>query len=248
MIQNSWFKLVVAVCLGVLLATDARPAETYTSGVSKEHANGIVAQIMKRVAVELGINLNFRQAPFARRMNWIATGEIDIMGGLLKTQAREAYIYYISPPYVKRNRKVFYVRKGEEDRIREYADLHGLNIGTKIGSRYFPRFDADPTLHKEAVSSVELNFKKLVAGRLDAVIYSNRSGFMKVQEMGLVDRIGQAQYVYKEKNPVYIGISRQSPLLNDKVHIERVVRDLVVSGEIAGIIEDHYKQLGKRMF
>jgi hypothetical protein len=64
--------------------TAAWPTETYRSAVSEEHANGIVAHIVQRVAERAGISVDMRLAPFARRLDWMETGEIDFMGGLLK--------------------------------------------------------------------------------------------------------------------------------------------------------------------
>jgi polar amino acid transport system substrate-binding protein len=242
---NDSISLIVGCFLIGFSFSSAYSAQVYTSGVSEEHADGVVVRIMERLAEKLDIKLEMHLAPFARRLRWMETGEIDIMGGLLKRPQREAYIYFVSPPYVTENRKVFFVRKGEEHRIACYEDLHGLIIGTKIHSRYFPRFDKDGSLKKEAVGNVELNFKKLLAGRLDAVIYSNRSGYMKLMEMGIADQVSQASYVYKEDNPVYIGISRQSALMKDRKRVGAILRQMIENGEIERIIESYYEPLGK---
>jgi polar amino acid transport system substrate-binding protein len=243
-------KFSILLIIGAILAASslrtAYCAQTFTSGVSAEHADGVVSRIVERLAQKLEIRMEMRLAPFARRLQWMKTGDIDIMGGILKRPQREAYIFFVSPPYVNENRKVFFVRRGEEHRIDHYEDLYGLRIGTKIHARYFPRFDKDERLNKEAVGSVELNFKKLLADRLDAVIYSNRSGFMKLMEMGLTDRVGRATYIYKKGNPVYIGISRHSPLMKDKARVEAAVREMVETEEIKRIIKNYYKPLGKR--
>lgn len=241
-VYRRWIGAVVfMLCLGCIVPPcQAKP---YMSAVSREHANGIVACIIRRVADKLDLSVEIRLAPFARRLRWMQTGKIDFMGGLLKRPERDAYIYFVSPPYVEKNRKVFYVRKGDEDRIKCYRDLYGLAIGTKIHSKYFPRFDRDRRLKKEAVSSLEQNFEKLLAGRIDAVIYSNRSGHVKLMRMGITDKVGLAPYVYTENNPVYIGISRRSPLMTQKTRIERVIRRMVENGEMTLIIENHYKYL-----
>jgi polar amino acid transport system substrate-binding protein len=66
---------------------------------------------------------------------------------------------------------MFFVRKGEAARIRSHEDLYGLEIGTKINANYFSRFDRDENLRKQPVSSVAQNFKKLLLGRVDAVVW-----------------------------------------------------------------------------
>ena len=237
-----WIPLLLA---GLLIFSGAfspaRAEPVYRSAVSAEHADGIVRHIIEALAQRLQMRVDIELAPFARRLKWMESGKLDIMGGLLKRPEREAYIYYVVPPYVDINRKIFYVRKGEEDRIRCYEDLYGRVIGTKIRSLYFPRFDTDPNLVKEAVGNVEQNFRKLLSGRIDAVIYSNRSGGMVIETMGIADRIGVAPYAYTASNPVYIGISRRSPLMAKRTQIEAAVRHMVESGEMAELIERYHR-------
>lgn len=216
-------------------------ARTYTSGVSREHADGLVAMLMQRIAEKLDIELDMQYAPFARRLAMMKNGEIDIMGGLLKREARESYIYFVPPPYVMSGRKIFFVRKGEAGRIQSYEDLYGLTIGTKINARYFSRFDRDPKILKQPVSSVEQNFNKLLLKRIDAVIYSFRSGYTTLQEMGIADQVEPAAYFFKGENPVYIGISRNSPLMAEKDRVEQVVRGMVDSGELEALIKAFYQ-------
>lgn len=237
---------IVFMLLGLILTEVevwSLPAQTYQSGVSEEHAEGVVATIMQRVAEKLDIKLEMQYAPFARRLAFMKSGEIDIMGGLLKRESRESYIYFVSTPYVDKNRKMFFVRKGEANRIQSYKDLYGLRIGTKIHSKYFSKFDSDESLNKHPASNVEQNFKMLLLKRLDTVIYSYRSGYMTLLKMGIADQIEPAVYYYNEGNPVYIGISRKSPLLAEKDRIENVVREMVDSGEIETLIKDFYDDL-----
>ncbi len=233
--------LVVGFILFSGSLSSAFSAESFRSAVSPEHAHGIVAHIIEKVADRLDLSVEMRLAPFARRMCWMKTGKIDLMGGLLKRKEREAYIYFVTPPYVAENRKVFYMRRGDESRLTCYEDLYQMIIGTKIGSRYFPRFDNDRRLKKEPVGNVEQNFQKLLAGRIDVVIYGNRSGHSILVEMGIVDQVRTSRYAYTQINPVYIGISRSSPLMAQKDRIENGIRQMVDGGEMARIIRDYYK-------
>jgi len=239
--------LIVCCFLLVVVPMPSKAKECLATAVSKEHCNSVVVVILKAVARKLDADLTIRHAPFARRLSWMRTGEIDLMGGLLKRPEREDYIYYVMPPYVTKNRKVFFVRKRDPALITCYEDLYGYKIGTKIGSRYFPRFDRDPDIVKEPTRSVALNFKKLVDGRIDAVVYSLRSGLLKLHEMNLVDQVVVADYVYLEDNPVYIGISMKSPLLYHRDKLENAVREMVDSGEVKTIIADYYADLRKKI-
>lgn len=223
-------------------STPLLAVEIYKSGVSLEHSNGVVVKIMHTFANRLQIKLQMQYAPFARRLSWLKSGELDIMGGLLKRKDREEYIHFVMPPYVEGARKIFFVRKGEENQIQQYEDLYDLKIGTKFHSKYFSRFDKDEKLNKQPVPTLEQNFKKLMANRIDTVVYSYRSGYTTLMKMGLTDNIVPASYFYSG-NPVFIGISKNSPLIEHKGQIESVVKQMVESGEIATIITNHYKYL-----
>ena len=216
-------------------------AETYLSGVSPEHAQGIVALIVQEVANKLGAKLEMEYAPFARRLAWMKSGRLDLMGGLLVRADRKKFLHYIQPPYVRSARKVFFVRKGDEGKIRKYEDLRELKIGTKIHSKYFPKFDRDEEIQKEPVSKLEQNFKKLMAGRIDAVIYSYRSGYNELVKMNLTAEIVPAEYFYYGSNPIHICISKKSPLMARKDEIEQIVQEMVESGEVNAIIINHYR-------
>lgn len=53
---------------------------------------------MQQIAEKLDIRLDMEYAPFARRLAMMKSGRLDIMGGLLKRENRESYIYFIPPP------------------------------------------------------------------------------------------------------------------------------------------------------
>ncbi|HCY83639.1 MAG TPA: hypothetical protein DHV36_00725 [Desulfobacteraceae bacterium] len=238
---------ILSILFVVTAASLPLCAQTFNSGVSKEHADGVVATIVARVAEKLDIGLRMRHAPFARRLVMMKTGDIDIMGGLLKREERTDFIHFVDPPYVESGRRIFFVRKGEAQRIRSYEDLYGLEIGTKINAKYFSRFDRDENLIKQPVSSVSQSFKKLMRNRIDAVVYNYRSGYTELLEMGLAEQVEPAAYYFEGDNPVYIGISRQSPLMERKADVERVVREMVASGEMSTLIKRFYSYLPGKM-
>jgi polar amino acid transport system substrate-binding protein len=167
-------------------------------------------------------------------------GKIDLMPGLLKNPERENYIHYIFPPYKERSDTVFFLSKGKPSVLKKYEDLYALKIGTNLGSNYFPQFDKDTKLKKEAVSSGIPNFRKLLLGRIDTVIFPEAGGIDLIHRIGIADRIEMAEFRFAQKKPVYIGISRKSHLMDNITKTESVIVSMIESGEIRRIIVNYY--------
>lgn len=210
------------------------------SSVAEENRNGPDAEILKAIAEKLIAKLEIRPAPFKRRLQLMKDGKIDFMSGLLKSPERENYIHYIFPPYKERSDTVFFISKGKSFLLKKYEDLYGMKIGTNLGSNYFPRFDNDTKLKKEAVSSGIPNFRKLLLGRIDTVIYPEAGGIDLIHKIGIADRVEMAEYRFARKKPVYIGISRKSRLMDNISKTESVIGSMIESGEIKRIIVNYY--------
>lgn len=228
--------LISLICyLPPLIAHD-----TLGTSVAKESRNGLDAEILNAIAKKLKIKLITQYAPFNRRLYMMKDGTIDLMAGLLKRPEREEYIHFVQPPYKERSDTIFFVPKGKSSLIKTYEDLHALKIGTTLGSKYFHQFDEDKKLTKEPVSKVMSNFKKLLLGRLDTVIYPEGAGIEKIHQMGIADKIEIAHYRFSKRKQVYIGISKKSHIMDDIVKIESVIHQMIEKGKIKKIIINYY--------
>ena len=77
------------------------------------------------------LRASYRGYPWKRALDMMEKGDADLISGILRRPEREEYLVFLEPPYKTRSAKVFYVRKGERDRIRDYEDLHDLKIGCR---------------------------------------------------------------------------------------------------------------------
>lgn len=216
--------------------------DVLSTSVAKESAHSLDVMILEAIAKKLKIKLIIQHAPFSRRLYMMKDGTIDLMAGLLKRPEREAYIHFVQPPYKNRSDTIFFVPKGKASLIKTYENLASLKIGTTLGSKYFHRFDEDNDLDKEPVPKVMSNFKKLLLGRLDTVIYPEGAGIEKIHEMRIADKIEIAHYRFSKKKQVYIGISKKSHIMDDIDNIESVICQMIEQGEIKQIIIDYYTQ------
>jgi polar amino acid transport system substrate-binding protein len=238
--------MIISAGFTILLSPRiARPADQpLISSVAKENKDGVAKDIIKAIARKLNVKLKIKYAPFKRRLHMMQNGEIDFMAGLLKRPEREKFIYYLSPPYSNRSDTVFFVQRGKASLVRTYKDLYHLRIGTHLGSKYFPKFDNDTALAKDAVTSSIGNFKKLMSGRIDTVVFPESAGIDLIHETGIDGRVEAADYRYTKERRVYIGISKKSRLMNRIKAVEKTIRKMIESGELKRFIVDHYVSRG----
>ena len=213
---------------------------TLHTAVPQGFKDGLQSLLMQSIAENLETDIEIKEVPFARRLHYLETGSIDIGAELLKNSEREKYIYFIDPPYKLKSKKIFIVQKGKSAMIQKYEDLYNLKIGTGIKSSYFNRFDNDMKITKESAPSFNHNIKKLISERIDAVIYTESFAFMKIKEMGFENLLEAADFSYSKDNPVYFGISKKSELINNLEKTEKVIKKMILKGDIDKIINKYF--------
>lgn len=199
-------------------------------------------EILTKIAEKLDLETEFFILPFKRCLRYMKDGNVDIMTGLLKKQEREEYILYIAPPYKKKSNKSFYVLKGKKESITSFEDLYGLKIGKKIGAKFFQAFDEDKRLDVDEIAIPEKNILKLLRQRIDTFIMTDSEADYYLHTMGVQDQIEKASFGYYKENPVYIGISRKSFLMNRKEELSGIVSSMIRSGEMDRIITSFFKR------
>lgn len=237
----SYLVLILLLCCG---NTERAEAHQEIWRTSLPRTLEIDYIITKAFADKFRATLTANTAPFARRLDLLKTGDIDLLCGLLKNDDRATYAYFLNPPYKLRSNKYFFVRKGEGRRLQKFEDLYSLRVGVQIGSKHYPRFDNDSKIDKHPTPQYMGRFKMLVSNRIDTVIHTDVYGLSIINELGLKDEIEIAPYKYTNKNPVYFAISRKSKLFDRKEELENVYRLMVESGEIDKVITTYFQSKG----
>lgn len=196
-------------------------------GQRTEYA-GLYIDVVKSLAVRLGVTLEFREVPFRRALDDMEKGKADLMLGPNRTPAREAFMIYLNEP-LPRERKVFFVPPGAPD-IVTLADLNGRQIGVLRGAVYFPAFDTDAKIRKRAVNRYEVAFRMVAKGRLDGVIVPELLGNYLVRSLGV--QVKKATFVARGQ-PSYITVSRRSPWAAQVPRLEAELRRMRRVGALA---------------
>ncbi|WP_165610761.1 substrate-binding periplasmic protein [Pseudodesulfovibrio hydrargyri] len=197
---------------------------------------GMDVDFIEMLARRMGLKVEYAMYPFSRALYQLEYGEADMMSGVLRRKEREAYLHYLEPPYKNHSDKAFYLLRGRSHLLRTYDDLHGLRVGTQIGTKYFPQFDNDAKIAKVATHSFELSLRMLVANRIDVAVNTEAAGDYEIRKFGLQGSVAKAPYIYRERQDVYMVLSRKSPLADRLDEFNSVLADLVREGAFRRIV------------
>lgn len=202
---------------------------------------GSVVLVVQELANSLGYALRFTAStPFKRCLAQLADGKADIMGGLLYSEERAEKMHLFR--YLNYSTKSFYAVRQSPLAVHTFADLAGLTIGTTLGHQYWPAFDQEQQLFtKDSAAHVTDNFRKLMAGRLDLVVATERQVlFMLADNPDLRDKFKTMAYSYRGDNPVYIGLSRKSAAAGDHQRFAAMTAKLLEDNRFDKISQAFY--------
>lgn len=137
--------------------------------VQDEPGQGTVARLVRDVFASQGYEVSFQFLPWKRAYHEAAKGYHNATAIWMHAPEREADFRYSDG--VMQEQFVLFHRKDLSLQWDRLVDLTGLNLGTSIGYSYGPAFDRaveDQVLAVESAASTELNFRKLLYGRIDA--------------------------------------------------------------------------------
>jgi len=178
--------------------------------------------------------------PFARRIQEIKKGNLDIIVGIQKTQEREDEFIYIEPHYESLSYRFFSLAENRS-LTRSYSDLYNKVIGVNKHSKYFPAFDNDKRLQKIEVVSLRQNINLLLRGRIDLLIHYQESTLPTLASMGILTKISQTTFQPKHENLHYVAISNKSGLVEKKEKLRCILKQGIENKVFANIRQQHYQ-------
>jgi polar amino acid transport system substrate-binding protein len=222
MSRNRW---MAAGLLVVLTAIAARAGAECTQVVFSAHPDyppyhwaegerleGASIELTGRILDELGVRWQARfVGPWPRVLKSAEYGVIDLIVGLKPTPEREAYLAF-TPAAAFPNPMAVFVARSRPIAFDRPEDLIGKRGGRSAGDRFGEAFDrfAESRLSLEDADSLEINFDKLAAGRIDYVVTGLYTGRAQLLRTALADRIVPLPRPVNEGS-IHHGFSRRSP-------------------------------------
>ncbi|GDY27135.1 hypothetical protein AHAT_30250 [Agarivorans sp. Toyoura001] len=201
--------------------------------------SGIEIDILKGLSARLELDLVTKGCGWKRCLKHMKMGESDLMSGLYKTAEREQYMAFVEPPYRSHQNTCFYLLHDSQLKINSYQDLKSLRIAVQSKVAYFERFDKDEQLFKHEVIDDIAAFRLLKGGRVDTLIMSCAEVDYFIKEQSISAWFKHANYVEQEHRPVYLAISKHSPLVQRKQELSKALQDMLDSGEVQSLLEQN---------
>ena len=130
---------------------------------------GSLSRVVTEAFGRQGIETSYRFFPWRRA--YVEAEQGVVQGSLLWTSTPERQQDFLlsDPVYVTED--VFFYRKSRPVHWTQLSDLHGIVLGGVIGYNYgdeFARLESQGVLQVERIANEEINFEKLMLGRITA--------------------------------------------------------------------------------
>lgn len=194
------FVLVFILCLsGMSGAAERAPLRLATLEYppyiteTESGPQGLVVDVVKAAFARIGQPILIEFFPVARGQQRLLNGQADAFFSIKKTAEREQTMLFTQKTLMRQD-YVFFVRKKEPHRFNgNLASMADKSIGLVIATSYGSRFDAaaqEGAFKKlDPATSHEMNFRKLLAGRVDAVICSRLVGFYYLDRLDALKKV-----------------------------------------------------------
>ena len=204
---------------------------------------GASVALTGRILDELGVAWQARfVGPWPRVLKSAEFGEIDLVVSLKPTPEREAYLEFTRNPAFPNPMAVF-VARARPLRFDAPEDLVGRRGGRTVGDRFGDVFDryAEKHLTLEDAESLDVNYQKLAAGRVDYVVTGLYTGRAHLVRSGLADRIVALPRPVNE-GTIHHGFSRRSPCAALVAAVDAKLAAAHRSGLAARLLEEALQQ------
>lgn len=200
---------------------------------------GIAVDLVHELFSRMDRRISLTLYPLKRALEYTREGRADGIMILIKTKERSVFLEYTDP--VMTVRGLIWSRAGRPGGPIEFyrlEDLKAYKTGATLGYSYGQALDRLlNTMDVERVASDYLNYKKLLAGRIDIFPGNEivaRGLFKRHKEL-------QGEFVHSDRSFIewvlHMGISKKSSLVMDIPRINAVLSDLRAEGFLDRVVE-----------
>ncbi len=229
-----------AACERVIVSADPEfpPFAWYDGQILRGASVDIAIQVLDRLRLPYEIRY---VGPFPRVLQAARDGTIDLITELKNTPERMDYLAFPSTPIFVNPVAVF-TRHDSNLVYRNWEDLIGRRGAITLANKFGGGFDEflERELTIERPPRIELGFAMLAQQRIDYFVTSYYPGLGYMIDSGReAEFVARQPYVTASDN--FIGLSRASPCIARLNDIDRVLAELVESGEVQRIVTVNYE-------
>ena len=181
--------------------------------ISNQQAPGFSTEVITHVFQSMDVDIKLTEYPWARGLKNVYEGLSDALFTAFPSEERREYCYYPDEPLAI-EKWILFIRREDRDKFqfRSYEDLIDKSIGVLRGASVSEEFWEFVKRHNnyQEVPVDELNFEKLMLGRIDCVVTSHSNGMVLVKKKGLKGKVVPLlSRIIKEDN-LYIIFSKKT--------------------------------------
>jgi polar amino acid transport system substrate-binding protein len=205
---------------------------------------GPIIDILADLFAEKGISLVTDKLPWARAVNHMKTGNLDLIPVIFHTKEREKIMAF-STPYVDVP-TVVVVAKGKSFPFTQLKDLIGRQGLVVRGDSISPEFEVfRKELNLIEVSDYAKILKMLAAGRVDYAVCPKYGFQIIAKQLGYSEDVEYLDEPVASRE-IHIAISRKSPFLHYLPEINIRLHNLKADGSMKEIINRALNQAAER--
>lgn len=207
--------------------------------VNNKETSGPLKDILEEAARSIGYTVRWEIVPFARSLEYLKSGKVDIVPRTIKNKKRITFINYLGPINFQKKDILFLVKKGKKHLLNVYEDLYKLRIGVKRATAYFDKFNNDSKITKvESVDDSNMA-RMFVANRFDVMVILDKNAIEEALKKISYSDFEYTKYKYEQKIGNYYGMSKKSPNKTIYLLLNKQLKKMVSTGQIKRIYEAH---------
>jgi polar amino acid transport system substrate-binding protein len=153
-----------------------------------DSAEGETIDTVTEIFSRIGITLKIAFYPAARGLKMVSDGDADAFFTLKKNAERETTMLFPKEPLIRQDFVLFVLKDSKVSFNGNLSEMKNVNIGVVNKTSYGSLFDSAVKKGEfkklDIAQNFEASFKKLLAGRVDAVISSRDNGNHILKTLG----------------------------------------------------------------
>lgn len=212
------------------------------NGNPADPSPGYMIELVTDIMKQHNVTVDYQTMPWERALQMTREGKIDCVVGAYKGDAPD--LLFPEEAWGI-DTDTFYVRNDSNWTYNGLESLVGQKVGLISGYSYGDESDAFIKAHKEIFqplggdTALEQNIKKLMSGRVTAIVDSELVLKSKLKKLGLVGQLKSAG-PWGEPDALYIACSPNRPTSKQYLQwIDEGTRQLRASGRLKAIMESY---------
>ena len=203
--------------------------------------DGICIDIIRHVAKQLNVSVQFSSYPWNRMIHNGKEGYIDAIMPLFKTSDREQFLIFPDTELIMEDNSFFALKSKTVSYSGDLKDITNRHIGVIENYSYGDAFDNTQMTHKIIAESEDQLIQLVLYERIEMGIGNKMVITYIANKKDAADKI---KFLSPPviKNPLYIGFSKKKASAEFVIRFNKSLQDFKLSEDYAAILKKYFTQ------